>query len=47
MEGQQIGVIVYGNKLNPRPWIEQAKREGQQVLLENGRAEIWEKPKKK
>ena len=47
MEGQQIGAIVYGNGLNPRPWLDEAKRNGYQVCLRDGYAEIWDRPKKK
>ena len=47
MEGQQIGVIVYGAGLNPRPWLDEAKANGYQICLCNNHAEIWERTKKK
>lgn len=33
---KQVGVIVFGGGLNPRHWIEEARKEGYYVLISNG-----------
>lgn len=37
----QVGVIVFGKTLNPRYWIEEAKKKGYMVLISDGHARLY------
>lgn len=38
---KQVGVIVYGRRLNARHWIDCAKQQGFSVLLRDGFCELF------